>query len=146
MKIYFDAGLKEMAKTSGFRGETLTSLSRCSNFKRTHEFLIQTWEALYRQILKVFFSQQTSSDTGFKIEDIVEAATSEHRKAATPIHEVLRDLELKLKDGHEAFEQRCQNVMTHGSFGSISCCRTALLTSLCFMLFVVQTGIYVLQA
>ena len=80
IKIYFDAGVKEMAKTSGFRGESLTSLSRCSNFKRIRDFLIQAWEELYRQILKVSLSQQTSSDTGFKIEDIVEAPTNEYNR------------------------------------------------------------------
>ena len=37
----------------------------------------------------------------------MEAVTTEHCKAATPIHEVLRDLELKLKDGHEAFDIFC---------------------------------------
>ena len=107
MKIYFDAGLKEMAKTSGFRRETLTSLSRCSNFKRTHEFLLETWEALYRHILKLFISQPSSSDPSLIIHDIIEAAITEHSKAAIPLHEVLRDLELKLKDGHEAFDIFC---------------------------------------
>lgn len=37
----------ELAIAAGFRGETLTSLSHS---KRTHHFLLQVWEALYREI------------------------------------------------------------------------------------------------
>lgn len=36
MKAYYHVGLKEVAKASGFRPETLASLKRCSHFKRTH--------------------------------------------------------------------------------------------------------------
>ena len=58
MKVYYEAGLKDLAKASGFRGETLTSLQRCSNFKRVNHFLLQSWEALYRHMLQTFISKQ----------------------------------------------------------------------------------------
>ena len=54
MKVYYDVGLKELTESAGHRGETLTSISKCSSFKITHAFLTQAWEAIYRYIFKLF--------------------------------------------------------------------------------------------
>ena len=43
--------MRELAKSSGFQGATLKSLERCHNFKHTHCFLLQVWEALFREML-----------------------------------------------------------------------------------------------
>ena len=56
MKVYYDAGMKDLAEAAGFRGETLTSLKKCTNFKRTHTFLLQCWEAFYRHLIESFLS------------------------------------------------------------------------------------------
>ncbi|KAJ8048225.1 hypothetical protein HOLleu_00456 [Holothuria leucospilota] len=51
MKIYWHAGLSDLASTV-HKGATLTSVFQCSNFRRSHDFLILAWEALLRtQIL-----------------------------------------------------------------------------------------------
>ena len=54
MKAYYHAGLKQIAKDSGYKSETLTSLENYSHFKRTHSFLLQVWEAMFTEIIHVF--------------------------------------------------------------------------------------------
>ena len=45
--------MKELATASGYRGETLTSLQKCSHFKKTHNFIIQSWEAIFMHMLQI---------------------------------------------------------------------------------------------
>ena len=73
MKVYYDAGLKELAEASGHRGETLTSIKNCSSFKRTHQFLVQAWEAVYRQMFRSFIACAQNDDSP-SISDILSAA------------------------------------------------------------------------
>ena len=47
MKIYFHAGLKDLAVTAGYKEENLTALELCSNWKHTHVFLLEVLEAVY---------------------------------------------------------------------------------------------------
>ena len=54
MKAYADAGLTHLGKSSGHRSETLTSLINCSNFKRTHYFLIQVMASLTHFFLDLY--------------------------------------------------------------------------------------------
>lgn len=74
MKVYYDAGLVNLAESSGHRGETLSSIKKCSSYKRTHQFLLQAWEALYRQMLATFKCVRGSDDRDeSSISDIVSA-------------------------------------------------------------------------
>jgi hypothetical protein len=56
MKVYWDAGLLQMAQASGHRAETLTSLSLAKKFRRTHVFILESFEAIYRTFFESFFS------------------------------------------------------------------------------------------
>ena len=51
MKPFFEAGLKDMALACGY---SAVSISNCSLFKRTHRFLLEAWESLYRFMLTQF--------------------------------------------------------------------------------------------
>ncbi len=68
MKIYYHAGLKQLAQASGFRTETLTSLEKCSNFARTHHFLLQAWQTIYSSLIAAF-NPTDLTDSEFKLED-----------------------------------------------------------------------------
>ncbi len=57
IKIYFDAGLSDLARSSGYLPRSIGT-----NFKRTHRFLLEAWEALYRVLLRYFLSKQAPSE------------------------------------------------------------------------------------
>ena len=51
MKPYFDAGLKHLAKSAGY---PVSSIQTCGQFKRTHQFILEVWEAMYRVMISLF--------------------------------------------------------------------------------------------
>ena len=59
MKPYFDAGLKQLANASGY---PTASIECCGQFKRTHHFLLEVWESLYRAMISMFNSKNESTD------------------------------------------------------------------------------------
>ncbi|XP_072039332.1 uncharacterized protein [Amphiura filiformis] len=62
MKVFWEAGLKDIAKLR-HQSMTYQKLQTCGNFKRTHKFLLQTFEALYIYQLKVFLKQREQKET-----------------------------------------------------------------------------------
>ena len=55
MKAYYDSGLKGLAKTCGY---PLASIQSCGQFKRTHQFILDVWEAMYRAMLETFLDSR----------------------------------------------------------------------------------------
>ena len=53
VKNCFDAGLVDLAKSSGY-----TTNSVASNFIRTHHSLVKVWESLYQSILSLFLEME----------------------------------------------------------------------------------------
>ena len=52
MKPYLDAGLKELAKVAGY---PVAAIKSCGQFKRTHRFTLEVWEAVYRSHFSIQF-------------------------------------------------------------------------------------------
>lgn len=70
MKPYADAGLVTLEKVSGHRAETLTSLIQANNFRRTHEFLLQAFDAFYRYFISLYSSHiMTESEVTENVEE-----------------------------------------------------------------------------
>ena len=61
MKPYFDAGLKSLAQAAGY---PVAAIQSCGQFKRTHNFLLEAWEATYRAMLAMFLESNDSTPTG----------------------------------------------------------------------------------
>ncbi len=101
MKIYYSVGLKELAKSAGFRGETLTSLEKCSHFKRTHHFLLQVWQGMYRQMLRAYMMEK--QDAFPQLSTLYTAVQDKTPK------ELLTTVECLLNDTHQkAFQSFIQ--------------------------------------
>ena len=58
INTYADAGLRQLAETSGFRAKTLTSLLFCNNFRLVHNFIIQLGEAVLRTMFTKFMNHR----------------------------------------------------------------------------------------
>ena len=53
--MYFDAGLKELAQAAGY------PVASIQKFKRTHCFIVEVWEALYRVMITKHFEHRNAN-------------------------------------------------------------------------------------
>ena len=105
MKPYADAGLATLAKAAGHRAETLTSLLQASNFRRTHEFLLQSFDALYRYFFSLYSSHMSGTRAAECSESVEEQITE---LLSSLIHQFTA---IASEDDLESFRQRSTNIM-----------------------------------
>ena len=105
VNIYADAGLRQLAETSGFRSTTLTSLLSCSNFRLVHNFIVQMGEAVFRTMFAKFMNHReehscTSSYETHSItsDDIVNIIAQPLLNASNSASDVIKTALLKVVD------------------------------------------------
>ena len=59
MKAYYDAGLKALARAAGY---PLPAIQSSSQFK-SHNFILEAWEAIYRVMLKRYIESKDKETT-----------------------------------------------------------------------------------
>ena len=70
MKLFWDAGVKYIPKTTPMQ-TTLKNLKSCSNFKKTHRFLLQIYESMFMYQLRTFFEFKQMSDSSYNPDDAI---------------------------------------------------------------------------
>ena len=100
IKIYFDAGLIELAAASGYQPNSIGS-----NFKRTHNFLLEVWESMYRHFLSGFLSTEAPGYFQEYVSDWIKSfpESMDQESAHRNLKEMLCDLSDKYKDFQEDF-------------------------------------------
>lgn len=71
VKPYFDAGLKALAEACGY---PVAAIQNCSQFKRTHYFIMESWEAMYFAMLESFIevSEESNPSAGASMPQLLE--------------------------------------------------------------------------
>lgn len=70
MKPYFDAGLKSLADSCGY---PVAAIKNCSQFKKTHYFIMEAWEAIYLTMVNKFIEAGGSTITTSLLDDVVQS-------------------------------------------------------------------------
>ena len=100
IKIYFDAGLSDLAKASGYQPNSIGS-----NFKRTHNFLLEVWESMYRHFLSLFLTAEAPSYYPEYVSNWIKSFPQSKNQESTlrNLKEMLDDQSEKYKDFQEDF-------------------------------------------
>ena len=121
MKVFYEAGIKQIAEATGYRGETLTSLANCSNFKRTNTFLLQLHEAFLREMISTFMKSECEPAlTGItnQVVIILEQCTNKELASERTICESFKEINTLLSSAPvrhvyqhflQFIESRCSN-------------------------------------
>ncbi len=99
MKPFFEAGLKDLANFSSYPTQ---SIGGCTQLKRTHRFLMEVWEALFRSMLQCFKANSNSN----KVDEIVTSILSDFANTnydELAVYSIIRSFEEQRNDFDDEF-------------------------------------------
>uniref|UniRef100_A0A1X7U8W2 Uncharacterized protein n=1 Tax=Amphimedon queenslandica TaxID=400682 RepID=A0A1X7U8W2_AMPQE len=95
MKAYYGSGLESIAQSAGYSDSTI---AKCTNFKRTHQFLLKVWEALYRVIIKAYIDKNQKNDLLEEVTHLL-ISSAENKRSPKELMEMMNSLAtLELKN------------------------------------------------
>lgn len=80
MKPYFDAGIKQLAQAAGY---PTVAIQNCSQFKRTHRFILEAWESLFRTMVEKHLETLETSEYTVNTDLITQAITTAFQQATS---------------------------------------------------------------
>ena len=102
IKIYYDAGLKELAIASGYQPNSVGC-----NFKRTHNFLLEAWESMYHHFMSLFLTNEAPTYFQEYVSNWITSFPSAENLESTfrNLKEMLSDHSEKYQDFQEDFKK-----------------------------------------
>jgi len=99
-KVYFDGGLREVAKQAGYSDGILNSIGGCSKFKRSHEFILKAWEAILRTFLAHFVTNNSGArEVAQQIKEILAVEPTDNEPSATSLFALTREIHALCRSG-----------------------------------------------
>ena len=114
MKAYFDAGLKQLAQAAGYPTGAIQSSSQ---FKRSHHFILEAWEALYRVMVQKYLETsgctlECSSDPHIPtVTQSIKQVFLPARTDSTELSQVLSKVKSVLTTS--SFHSKCYSFLTN---------------------------------
>ena len=106
LKVYFEAGLSELALASKYLPKSIGT-----NFTRTHLFLLEVWESLFRMIMSFYLEKEAPSNLLGDISHMLQNfPTSEHQSSTLRnLNEAVEEITDKARDmtGFSTFIDVC---------------------------------------
>lgn len=88
-------GLKELAHVAGY---SVAAIQSCGQFKRTHHFLMEVWQAVFQVMIQCFIkANEESCNTSQHLTDVVGSALLHVKSSRTEVVARLAQLQQNIQ-------------------------------------------------